>query len=121
MCEVLSGLMKTKINFILEKLNVVGNRKSPLDSSVIVFSNDYSTDLLSRLELGYADRSGAWRAVRRGMLRKTSEDISTIRWQVCVDLTRMADAVEGYALSGNLKAAHDVIKLVDLKLKVAGL
>jgi hypothetical protein len=72
-------------------------------------------------ELGYADRSGAWRAVKRGMLRKTSEDISSIRWQVCVDLTRMADAVEGYAHSGNLKAAHDVIKLVDRKLKVAGL
>ncbi len=55
------------------------------------------------------------------MLRKTSDDISSIRWQVCVDLTRMADAVEAYALSGNLKATHDVIKLVDRKLKVAGL
>ena len=72
-------------------------------------------------ELGYADRSGAWRAVKRGMLRKTANDISAIRWQVCVDITRMADAVEGYAYAGNLKAAHDVIKLVDRKLKIAGL
>ena len=72
-------------------------------------------------ELGYADRSGAWRAVQRGMLRKTSDDISSIRWQVCADLTRMADAVEGFALSGNLKATANVIKLVDQKLKVAGL
>ena len=72
-------------------------------------------------ELGYADRSGAWRAVKRGMLRKTANDISAIRWQVCVDITRMADAIEGYARAGNLKAAHDVIKLVDRKLKIAGL
>mgnify|MGYP006271772641 CR=1 FL=1 len=72
-------------------------------------------------ELGYADRSGAWRAVKRGMKRQTAEEVSRVRWAIVEELGRIADAAEGFAMTGNAKAMNNLLTLVNQRLRIAQL
>ena len=69
-------------------------------------------------ELGYADRSGAWRAVNRGMKRGTTNQVNQMRWAVIHELTRIADSLQARNLVINQKTTDQLVRLVSTKIKL---
>ena len=72
-------------------------------------------------ELGYADRSGAWRAVQRGMKRSTENQVREVRWAAIYELTRIADSLQKSNESASLQKTNQLLKLVNAKIRIAGL
>ena len=72
-------------------------------------------------ELGYADRSGAWRAVQRGMKRSTEQTVESMRWSIIRELTRIADSLDSSLVATDVKATSRLLQLVNNKVRLANL
>ena len=72
-------------------------------------------------ELGYADRSGAWRAVKRGMLRSTEKQVELMRWSLIRELTRIADSLDSSLVAADVKSLSQLLKLVNNKVGLTNL
>jgi hypothetical protein len=72
-------------------------------------------------ELGYADRSGAWRAVQRGMKRSTENQVALVRWSIICELTRIANSLDSSLIANDAKSLSQLLKLVNNKVGLANL
>ena len=71
-------------------------------------------------ELGYADRSGAWRAVNRGMKRVTYEKVSTYREMALIELDIMAEKLWPAVTAGNFWAINKSLQISEKRLRLVG-
>jgi len=71
-------------------------------------------------ELGYADRSGAWRAVKRGMKRITYEKASTYREMALIELDIMAEKLWPAVAAGNFWAINKSLQISEKRLRLVG-
>jgi hypothetical protein len=69
-------------------------------------------------ELGYSDRSGAWRAVQRGMKRSTAKKIEDLRWATVHELTRIADSLDTRLVLSSSKSTEQLLRLVNTKVEI---
>ncbi len=72
-------------------------------------------------ELGYADRSGAWRAVRRALDRHEAADVVALREQEVARLDRLQRGLWSKAVRGDVQAAAVVLRLIDRRCRLQGL
>jgi hypothetical protein len=73
-------------------------------------------------ELGYADRSGAWRAVNRGMKRVTYEHAKAYQDSALVDLDMMYDKLwQRLGNGGGYRVADQLLRIIDQRSKLIGL
>jgi len=72
-------------------------------------------------ELGYADRSGAWRAVNRGMKRVTYEHAKAYQESALVDLDIMYDKLWPRLGTGGYRVADQLLRIIDQRSKLIGL
>jgi hypothetical protein len=73
-------------------------------------------------ELGYADRSGAWRATQRGMKRVTYEHAKAYQDSALVDLDIMYDKLwQRLGNGGGYRVADQLLRIIDQRSKLIGL
>jgi hypothetical protein len=72
-------------------------------------------------QLGYADRSGAWKAVRRALDRQEATEVGALREQEVARLDRMQAALWAKALRGDVQAVAAVLRIIDRRCKLQGL
>ena len=72
-------------------------------------------------ELGYADRSGAWRAVNRGMRRLTTRIADDYQQTALAELNMVYESLWPAANRGSTFAIDRLLKISDQRLKLAGL
>lgn len=71
--------------------------------------------------LGYADHSGARRAVERALARLTAEPAAELRQIEVLRLDRMLQALWEQAVKGNQGAIDRVLKIAERRAKLLGL
>ena len=72
-------------------------------------------------ELGYADRSGAWRAVNLALKRRQAQGIDQNRREALGILDRVQANNWKGALSGDPRAASIVLRSIEARGRVLGL
>lgn len=72
-------------------------------------------------ELGYADRSGAWRAVQSILARREAEVVEEYRYFAISDLNAVHAKVWPKAMAGNVRAAESVLRAVEGRIRLYGL
>jgi hypothetical protein len=72
-------------------------------------------------ELGFANRSGAWKAVQRALRRQVSEYASAYCAQTLVDLDIMFEKNWSRATHGNLSAIDRCLRISDQRARLLGL
>ncbi len=72
-------------------------------------------------ELQYADRSGAWKAVRRALDRAEAADVLSLRDTELARLDRLQMALWGLALEGDHQAIDRVLKVMERRARLLGL
>ena len=80
----------------------------------------YSHDRIGT-ELGYANRSGAWKAVNRALRARTDEAVDEYR---ALEIARLEELLTAYypdAMKGDLRAAEMCLKVVGAEVKLLGL
>lgn len=80
--------------------------------------HDYDT--IAR-ELGYANRSGAWKAVQRALRGRTTNAVDQCRQEQLVHLDRVMAAQWDDAMTGNVRAAHAVLRAIEQRVRLLGL
>ncbi len=72
-------------------------------------------------ELGYASRSGAWKAVNRALRARTDAAVDEYR---ALEISRLERLLTGYyprAMQGDRTAAEMCLKIIDTEVKLLGL
>jgi hypothetical protein len=72
-------------------------------------------------ELGYADRSGAWKAAHRALDRRVAEAVDTHRYVMVAELEHAQERAWPAAMRGDVRAGHIVLKAMDRKDRLLGL
>ena len=72
-------------------------------------------------QLGYADPSGAYRAVQRGLTETLQEPADELRAVELDRLDRMQMAHWSRALAGDVKATQMVLRIMERRARLAGL
>jgi hypothetical protein len=70
-------------------------------------------------ELGFRDRSGSWRAVRRCLGRRQAEAADQYLVTLLVDLEAVGDRAWARAMAGDLRASAVVLRAVEDRLRLA--
>ena len=72
-------------------------------------------------ELGYANRSGAWKAVQAALKEHEAEAVDEYRVRQVLALDEMQSRVWGEALAGDTKAIGTVLRVIDQRCRLLGL
>lgn len=72
-------------------------------------------------EVGYADKSGAWKAIRRTLDRQEAAAVTELRALENARLDRLQSAWWDKALGGDDKAAQIVLRVFERRAKLNGL
>ena len=72
-------------------------------------------------ELGYASRSGPWRAVRRALRRRTDDAADRYLSRSLVDLELIQQRAWPAAMRGDIKAATVVLRAIEDRCRLLGL
>jgi hypothetical protein len=72
-------------------------------------------------ELGYADKSGAWRAVQRSLAARQVTAIDRFRMTRFAELETSHKAVWPAAQRGDIPAAQRCLKIADERVRLLGL
>jgi hypothetical protein len=73
-------------------------------------------------QLGYADRSGAWRAVNRGMKRATYEHAKAYQDSALVDLDIMYDKLwQRLGAGGGYRVVQQLLQITEKRSRLIGL
>jgi hypothetical protein len=70
-------------------------------------------------ELGFRDRSGSWRAVRRCLGRRQAAAADKYLVTLLVDLEAVGDRAWARAMAGDLKASEVVLRATEDRLRLA--
>jgi len=71
--------------------------------------------------LGYANRSGAWKAVKGALRARTDDAVDEYR---ALEIGRLEELLTAYypdAMKGDLRAAEMCLKVIDAEVKLLGL
>lgn len=69
-------------------------------------------------KLGYANRSGPWKAVQAALKRRTAEDVDLLRAVEDARLDFVVRQLAPLVLAGNLRAADGILKVVDRRIRL---
>jgi len=72
-------------------------------------------------ELGYADRSGAWKAAQRALKRRAATAVDSYRRMMLAELDMVQDSAWGAAMRGNMRASEVVVRAIDQRVRLLGL
>ena len=72
-------------------------------------------------ELGFANRSGAWKAVQRSLRHQVVENAETYRAQTLLDLDIMFERNWPRAVFGQLSAIDKCLRISDQRSRLLGL
>jgi hypothetical protein len=72
-------------------------------------------------QVGYANRSAAWKAVQRALARVEAHDVGSLREVEGARLDRLQVAVWPAALRGEVKAATVVLRIMERRARLLGL
>jgi len=72
-------------------------------------------------ELGYADRSGAWKAAQRALKRRAATAVDSYRRVMLAELDMVQDSAWGAAMRGNMRASEVVVRAIDQRVRLLGL
>jgi hypothetical protein len=72
-------------------------------------------------EVGYADKSGAWRAIRRTLDRQEAAAVTELRALENARLDRLQTVLWPPAMRGDLKAIDRLLRLFERRAKLNGL
>lgn len=72
-------------------------------------------------QLGYADKSGAWKAVRRALDRQEARDVEALRDQELARLDRLQLGVWQQATKGEVAAVMAALRIIDRRIRLLGL
>ena len=76
-------------------------------------------DIAARL--GYANRSGAWKAVQAALKEHQAEAVDEYRLRQVMALDRLQMSVWGEALAGDTKAVGVVVRVIGQRCRLLGL
>ncbi len=71
--------------------------------------------------VGYRTRSGAWRAVRRALNRRTAQAADKYLSQALVDLEAVQQRVWPAAMAGNVGAQRVAVRAIEQRCSLLGL
>ena len=80
----------------------------------------WSYDAIAR-ELGYATRSGAWKAVQRALQDRVAHGVDELRELELARLEQLHHAHWAAALHGDHKSATVVLRAMDKRIRLMGL
>lgn len=80
----------------------------------------YDYDTIAR-ELGYANRSGAWKAVQRALAQRTDRAVEAYRREQVSLLDQVMCAQWDDALAGDVRAALAVLRTIEQRVRWLGL
>ncbi len=72
-------------------------------------------------ELGYANRSGAWKAVQRSLAQRTDKAVDAYRREQVILLDAVMSAQWEDAVAGNVRAAQAVLRTIEQRVRLLGL
>ena len=72
-------------------------------------------------DLGYANRSGAWKAAQRGLSKRTELAADMYRSRSLVDLDLLQERSWGRAMRGDLRAVSVALRAIDQRSRLLGL
>ena len=72
-------------------------------------------------ELGYANRSGAWKAVQRALAQRTDRAVEAYRREQVALLDAVMNAQWEDALAGDVRAALAVVRTIEQRVRLLGL
>ena len=70
--------------------------------------------------VGYSSRSGAWRAVRRSLQRRTDKAVDAYRTKALIDLELVQERAWPAAMSGDIKASEVVVRVIEERCRLLG-
>jgi hypothetical protein len=73
------------------------------------------------LKLGYANRSGAWKAVQAALSTHEAHEVTALRELELQRLDALQEALWGKAIAGDTKAVAAVLRIVDQRIRLLGL
>ena len=79
---------------------------------------DYSS--IAR-EIGYANRSGAWKLVQKALRERVVEDVDALREREVNRLDRVHRAFWPAAIAGDLAAANVILRTMEQRARLLGL
>lgn len=71
--------------------------------------------------LGFADKSGAWRAVQRALERREAQAVDEFRAGMLADLTLVQERAWRRAMAGDLEAGRIVMRAIEGRCRVLGI
>ncbi len=80
----------------------------------------YDYDTIA-IELGYANRSGAWKAVQRSLSQRTDKAVDAYRREQLVLLNQVMSAQWEDAVAGDVRAAQAVLRTIEQRVRLLGL
>jgi hypothetical protein len=69
-------------------------------------------------ELGFSNRSGAWKAVQRALDRREAEAVEAYRAHALSDLEMVQERAWGRAMAGQLDAAELVVRTIEARCRL---
>lgn len=79
------------------------------------------TDDEIAIELGYANRSGVWKARQRALAHHQGEAVENYRTLEVARLDALQFAIWDKAMDGDPQAVGTVLKIIDQRMRVLGL
>ena len=70
--------------------------------------------------VGYRSRSGAWRAVRRALRRRTAQAADEYLSRALVDLEAIQERVWPAAMAGDIAASGVAVRAIDQRCRLLG-
>ena len=71
-------------------------------------------------QLGYQDRSGAWKAAQRALSKRSVVAADEHRREAFNDLSMVQEAAWGRAMRGDMKAGMVIVRAVEQKCRLLG-
>lgn len=88
---------------------------------VVELTHSGLTDDEIAAELGYANRSGVWKARQRALNAQLAESVEELRTLETMRLDAMQDALWDAAMAGHIPALREIRRIIEARCRLLGL